>query len=86
MTDTQLLDDAKAAHYVPKFYLKGFTGANRVLWVYEKFKAPRASKPKDEGHLPDRDSIFSPSRDRELEGLVSGSSLQTSAITSSRCG
>lgn len=24
-----------------------------MLWVYEKFKAPRASKPKDEGHLPD---------------------------------
>ena len=37
-------------HYVPKFYLKGFTDQKGVLWVYERGKAPRASKPKAEAH------------------------------------
>jgi hypothetical protein len=38
-------------HYVPKFYLKGFTGDKGALWVYEKGKnKPRESKPKNEGH------------------------------------
>lgn len=55
----------EAHHYIPRFYLKGFT-QNKQLWVYEKGKVPRASKPKDEaqrnnyymvhdavGHAPD---------------------------------
>src|SRR5207237_10479106 len=33
--------------------LTGFTDRHRVLWVYEKFKPLRASKPKDEAHKPD---------------------------------
>ena len=45
--------EAKAQHYIPNFYLKGFTDSNGDLWVYEKFKPPRASKAKNEGHKPD---------------------------------
>jgi hypothetical protein len=38
-------------HYVPKFYLKGFTDKNGSLWVYEKGRnAPRESSPKAEGN------------------------------------
>jgi hypothetical protein len=38
-------------HYVPKFYLKGFTDKQGSLWVYEKgTNAPRESTPKKEGH------------------------------------
>ena len=33
-----------------KFYLKGFTDPQKTLWVYEKGKPSRASKPKDEAH------------------------------------
>jgi hypothetical protein len=40
---------SEAHHYVPKFYLKGFTD-KKVLWVYEQGKPPRASKPKEEAH------------------------------------
>src|SRR5947209_17314037 len=36
-----------AHHYLPRFYLKGFT-EKKQLWVYEKGKPPRASKPKYE--------------------------------------
>lgn len=39
-------------HYIPKFYLKGFTDKDGVLWVYEKGKnAPRNSTPKNEACL-----------------------------------
>ncbi|MGB9075133.1 MAG: DUF4238 domain-containing protein [Terriglobales bacterium] len=51
-TDLQF-PTAKAQHYVPKFYLKGFTDQFGVLWVCEKFKPIRASKPKKEAHRPD---------------------------------
>lgn len=38
-------------HYVPRFYLKGFTDKKGSLWVYEHGKnAPRESDPKREGH------------------------------------
>ncbi len=47
------LSQSRAQHYVPKFYLKGFTDPKGVLWVLERFKAPRASRPKDEAHHPD---------------------------------
>lgn len=43
--------DSRAHHYVPKFYLKGFTD-NRDLYVYERFKAPRKSSPKREAFEP----------------------------------
>jgi len=45
--------EAKAQHYIPKFYLKGFTDRQKRLWVCEKFKPIRDSKPKDEAHRPD---------------------------------
>jgi|GraSoiStandDraft_24_1057298.scaffolds.fasta_scaffold21642_4 hypothetical protein len=35
MSSTQPLPEAKGQHYIPKFYLKGFTDINRVLWVYK---------------------------------------------------
>lgn len=44
----------EAHHYIPRFYLKGFT-ESKQLWVYEKGKAPRASKPKDEAQ---RDNYY----------------------------
>jgi hypothetical protein len=38
-------------HYIPKFYLKGFTDKEGSLWVYENGKtAPRRSTTKHEGH------------------------------------
>src|SRR2546423_814977 len=43
----------KAQHYIPKFYLKGFADKQGALWVYEKFKPLRKSKPKHEAHHPD---------------------------------
>src|ERR1700732_4798211 len=44
--------EAADHHFVPKFYLKGFTGSSKKLWVYEKgCNAPRESTPKHEGHL-----------------------------------
>lgn len=45
--------EVKDQHYIPKFYLKGFTDKQRNLWVCEKFKPIRASKPKHEAHRPD---------------------------------
>jgi hypothetical protein len=45
--------EAKAQHYIPHFYLKGFTDRSGKLWVYERFKPLRASTPKDEAHKPD---------------------------------
>ena len=45
--------ETKAQHYIPKFYLKGFTDRQKRLWVCERFKPIRASKPKDEAHRPD---------------------------------
>src|SRR5713226_1981225 len=40
-------------HYIPKFYLKGFTDKEGVLWVCEKLKPIRPSKPKREAHRAD---------------------------------
>ena len=45
--------EPKAQHYIPRFYLKGFTDKQGKLWVCEKFKPIRKSKPKDEAHRPD---------------------------------
>ena len=45
--------DAKAQHYIPKFYLKGFTNKQGCLWVCEKFTPIRKSIPKYEAHRPD---------------------------------
>jgi hypothetical protein len=43
----------KDQHYIPKFYLKGFTDKDGKVWVCEKFKPMRASLPKDIAHRPD---------------------------------
>lgn len=54
MSDGQISStERKAQHYVPKFYLKGFTDRHGVLWVYERFRPIRKSKPKQEAHRPD---------------------------------
>lgn len=45
--------EQKAQHYIPKLYLKGFTDHQKRLWVCEKFKPIRSSRPKDEAHRPD---------------------------------
>jgi hypothetical protein len=45
--------ETKAQHYIPKFYLKGFTDRQKRLWVCERFKPIRNSKPKDEAQRPD---------------------------------
>ena len=45
--------EPKAQHYIPNFYLKGFTDKAGTLWVYEKFNPMRASTPKKEAHRPD---------------------------------
>src|SRR5260370_27238596 len=46
---------SRAHHYVPVFYLKGFTSPKdrEYLWVYEKSKAIRKSKPVNEAHERD---------------------------------
>src|ERR1017187_366861 len=50
-TPPQLVEAADH-HFVPKFYLKGFTDKNKKLWVYEKgSNAPRESTPKSEGNI-----------------------------------
>lgn len=62
-----------AQHYIPRFYLKGFTDREGVLWVYEKFKAPRASKPKEEAHRPDYYThADAGERDETAENLLKG--------------
>ncbi len=53
MTTSLTVPETKAQHYIPKFYLKGFTDNQGALWVYEKFKPLRESKPKKEAHRPD---------------------------------
>jgi hypothetical protein len=45
--------EPKAQHYIPNFYLKGFTDRQKRLWVCERFKPIRKSKPKDEANRPD---------------------------------
>jgi hypothetical protein len=45
---------ARAHHYLPNFYLNGFTASagrdDGFLWVYEQKKQPRRSKPVNEAH------------------------------------
>lgn len=48
---------SRAHHYVPVFYLKGFTSPaatnKEFLWVYEQGKPVRKSKPVNEAHERD---------------------------------
>jgi hypothetical protein len=48
----------RAHHYLPVFYLKGFASVSPkkdigFLWVYERGKPPRRSKPENEAHERD---------------------------------
>lgn len=53
MAESTPSPQAKAQHYIPKFYLKDFTDNQGALWVYEKFKPLRKSTPKREAQRPD---------------------------------
>jgi hypothetical protein len=57
--------EQKAQHYIPKFYLKGFTDKQGTLWVCERFKAIRASKPKKEAHRADYYTVSDEDRRNE---------------------
>ena len=48
-----------AGHYLPEFYLKGFTERKGLLWVHEKHCAPRSSSPKHEANQQDFYAITS---------------------------
>ncbi len=64
----------KAQHYVPCFYLKGFTDNDHVLWVCEKGKPIRKSKPKDEANRPDYYThVASATRDETAEEFLESS-------------
>jgi Protein of unknown function (DUF4238) len=51
------MTEARAHHFLPIFYLKGFTDPPNsdggILWVYSKDKPPRKSKPVEEAHQRD---------------------------------
>ncbi len=47
------MPELKAQHYIPEFYLKGFTDKEGVICVCEKFKPLRQSKPKEEANRLD---------------------------------
>src|SRR5258707_11587264 len=68
---------SRAHHYVPVFYLKGFTSPiakdKEFLWVYEQGKPIRKSKPVNEAH--ERDFYSYEDEDgkrRDLERPLSG--------------
>jgi hypothetical protein len=58
--------EPKAQHYIPKFYLKGFTDRQKRLWVCERFKPIRDSKPKNEAHRPDYYTVAEQGRRNEM--------------------
>jgi Protein of unknown function (DUF4238) len=53
MTTNVPVPEPRAQHYIPKFYLKGFADPTGTLWVYERFKVLRSSKPKKEANRSD---------------------------------
>jgi hypothetical protein len=53
-------------HYIPKFYLKGFTDKDKNLWVYEKHKPLRQSTPKNEAHRPDYYTLNENDADKDV--------------------
>jgi hypothetical protein len=73
--------ESKAQHYVPNFYLKGFTDRNGSLWVYEKSQPPRQSKPKHEAHRPDYYThTDTGERDESIEDLLEKVESQVAPI------
>ena len=73
-------------HYIPEFYLKGFTERKGLLWIHEKHAAPRASTPKLEANKPDFYAIANQAIDRDaLEKMYSKTeSVVARAISKSR--
>lgn len=68
---------SRAHHYVPVFYLKGFTSPTlkdrEYLWVYEQGKRIRKSKPVNEAHQRDFYSFEDENgQRRDLEQPLSG--------------
>jgi hypothetical protein len=54
MTDKKSSHTKGAAqHHIPRVYLKRFTDSVGTLWVLEKGRKPRASRPQDEAHRQD---------------------------------
>lgn len=73
--------EPKAQHYVPKFYLKGFTDKQHALWVYEQFKPLRESKPKKEAQRPDYYTHAEDGeRDERAENALQGAEWQAAPI------
>jgi hypothetical protein len=61
----------KAQHYIPNFYLKGFTDKRGRLRVYERAQPLRESKPKHEAYRPDYYTHSDAGqRDETVEGLL----------------
>ena len=59
-------------HFIPNFYLKGFTDKSKSLWVYERHKPLRQSKPKEEANRPDYYTLNeSTERDDTVERALS---------------
>jgi Protein of unknown function (DUF4238) len=75
-----------AGHYIPEFYLKGFTEKKGLLWVHEKHATPRASSPKREANQPDYYAITSEALESDaLERMYSRTeSIVAPAISKSR--
>ncbi|WP_158943372.1 DUF4238 domain-containing protein [Granulicella sp. S190] len=75
-----------AGHYIPEFYLKGFTEKKGLLWVHEKYAAPRASTPKREANKPDYYALSHEALDSDaLEKMYSRTeSIVAPAILKSR--
>jgi hypothetical protein len=74
-TSANTMTVSRAHHYVPVFYLKGFTSPKdrEYLWVYEQGKSVRKSKPVNEAH--ERDFYTYEDEDgtrRDLEQPLSG--------------
>jgi hypothetical protein len=78
---TPSISGPKAQHYIPKFYLKGFTDKQHVLWVYEQFKPLRDSTPKKEAHRPDYYTHAEDGqRDESAENALQGAERQVAPI------
>lgn len=75
-----------AGHYIPEFYLKGFTEGKGLLWVHEKQASPRASSPKREANQPDYYALSHASLDTDaLEKMYArAESIVAPAICKSR--
>jgi hypothetical protein len=64
------IPEPKDQHFIPRFYLKGFTDNHKLLYVYERFKPLRESKPKKEANRPDYYTLAGENgRDETAEGV-----------------